>query len=77
MAKISDPLLRRVLGVYRLVHPSMYQSMRWRISRENAETIMRECGDPCEPGIDFAKATMLGMPVDLVDGDEILLVLVA
>lgn len=69
-------LLRRVLTAYGRVHPSMYQHMIWRISEENAETIAKSLELTSHVGTGMPNH-MFGMPVEFVEGDEILLVLVA
>lgn len=69
-------LVRRVVTAYGRVHPSMYPRMKWRMSEENAETIAKSLAVQFDdyPGL---ANYMFGMPVEFVEGDEILLVLVA
>lgn len=68
-------LARRVIEAYRRVPLSMEPSMTWRMSKENCQAIARAMGMPDgdEPDPDAAM-TMFGMPVELVESDEILLV---
>lgn len=66
---------RRVLSIYGRVHPSMYPLMTWRLNKETAEAVADAAGVHFD---DWEKCTtLLGIPVEFIDGDEILLVIKA
>lgn len=76
---MSVLLAREVLSAYGKVHPSMYPHLEWRLSKENCEALAdglrAHAFDSGEPlFVDGRQLTMFGIPVKIVESDEILLV---
>lgn len=76
MGRVGDmvtELTTRVLQAYGRVHPSMYDFMVWHISKENVEAVCKSIG--VDGPLHITEVTIFGMPVKLIDSDEISLVL--
>lgn len=66
-------MMDKILYAERMVPAGLRREMRWRMSEATARQLAAQAGVPLDGEDPLAGLTMFGIPVELVDSDEVLL----